>query len=116
MTIYGDGARFARSDSLELVTMSFLLVTEATWMNKYVLATIVKTAEKKPQTWTIIWAILKWSFECMFTGKHPATDHTGSLGQRGLGEQSWQAKTCAHKAASVSSTASQVTSTGTMAG
>ena len=88
MTIYGDGARFARIDSLELVTMSFLLVKEATWISKCVLAAFVKTAETKPQTWTTIWAILKWSFECMFTGKHPPTDHTGSPWPEG----SWGAK------------------------
>ena len=46
MTVYGDGARFARSDSLELVTVSLLLVKEATWISKYALAACLNSCRE----------------------------------------------------------------------
>ena len=77
LTLYGDGARFARVDSLESIAWSFLLSRESTWSKRYVCASFVKSAEWGKDTWRSIWLVLAWSFNAMFDGRHPESDHMG---------------------------------------
>eukprot|EP00969_Alexandrium_andersonii_P006061 263075-Alexandrium_andersonii.AAC.1 len=91
MVLYGDGAAFAKRDSLEVVAFSFLLARGSTWSTKYVLACFAKSAEL-PGTWSAIFRVLLWSFRCMFEGTHPNKDHlgrdwpTGSYGAKMQGQ------------------------------
>ena len=77
LVLYGDGARFAKHDSLEIACMSFLLSKESTWSSKMVMAAFVSSAEWGEDTWQCIWRVLAWSLGCVFAGKHPLRDHMG---------------------------------------
>ena len=77
LTLYGDGARFARIDSLEIVAFSLLLSKEATWVHRIVSACFVKSAEYGTSTWQAIWDVLVWSLNAVFAGRHPELDHLG---------------------------------------
>ena len=79
LIIYGDGAAFARKDSLEVAAWSFLLAKAGTWSSKFVMACWVKSAEADA-TWATTWAKIMWSFACLFEGVHPLTDSRGHLG------------------------------------
>ena len=77
LIIYGDGAAFARKDSLEVAAWSFLLAKAGTWSSKFVMACWVKSAEADA-TWATAWAKIMWSFACLFEGVHPLTDSRGA--------------------------------------
>ena len=74
MVLYGDGARFARKDSLELICISPLLSRGSVWANKWVLAAFVKSCETQ-ETWKQIMEVLAWSLTALAKGVHPMTDH-----------------------------------------
>ena len=92
LTLYGDGARFARVDSLEIIAWSMLLSKECTWAKRFVSAAFVKSAEWGKETWKTIWEVLAWSFAAIFRGRHPELDHRGdpwhpdSYGSRHAGQ------------------------------
>eukprot|EP00969_Alexandrium_andersonii_P274594 12136279-Alexandrium_andersonii.AAC.1 len=77
LVLYGDGARFARKDSLEIAAMAFLMSRGSTWTSKLVSACFVHSAEDGHATWDAIWKVLAWSLEWTFKGQHPPTDHLG---------------------------------------
>ena len=78
LCLYGDAARFARTDSLEIVAFSFLLSREATWAQRLVTAGFVKSAEWGRDTWYRIWDVMVWSFNALYEGRHPPQMHDGA--------------------------------------
>ena len=74
--MYGDAARVAKSNSLEVVAVGALLSRVRTWACKFVAAVFVKSAEAhRGDTWQEIWRVLVWSFHRIFDGRHPMRDH-----------------------------------------
>ena len=85
IVLLGDGAKFARTDSLEVVAWGALLARISTWASKYVVACFVQNAQARGavRTWDEIWKALAWSFGAMFEGVHPVRDHRGQPWPRG---------------------------------
>ncbi len=81
IVLHGDGARFARRNSLELAAWAPLLARTSTWSCKFAMAAFVKSAESQatnPGTWSVLWSVLVWSLNAMFEGFHPLHDHRGN--------------------------------------
>ena len=80
LLLHGDGAQFQNRDSLVTVSMKTLLGAGTTVESHMLLAALPKsiTASEKHgragDSWSCIWKWLKWSFTCLFEGKHPSTD------------------------------------------
>ena len=85
IVLFGDGAKFARTDSLEVVAWGALLARISTWASKYVTACFVQNAQARGgvRTWDEIWKALAWSIGAMFEGVHPVRDHRGQPWPRG---------------------------------
>ncbi len=78
--LYGDGAKFAKRNSLEIVTWSPLLSRASTWSTKFAMGAFVKSAESQSSavgTWATLWRVLVWSLDALFSGSHPMMDHKG---------------------------------------
>ena len=75
-TLYGDDAEPHRGSAAMVVTWSSPLCFLSTWLSR-VLITVLPLRHVVPESLEVLYEVIRWSFDVLLSGHHPARGHDG---------------------------------------